>query len=1072
MIFFGFLFGYSQKADSPWTKVEANNISQNRRLQEKPTENATYYQLDMALLKSKLHQVPNTVSKTTPVLLDFPNGNGTFEVFRIEDYSVMAPELQAKFPEIRSYVGYGLNNPATVVYFSVSAQGLHSMTLSLDAPTEYINPMTTDGVYKAFSRSALLTDPYPFECDVIEDRFFNRSAFDPNFIVARNANDGTRRTYRLAIGTSLEYTNFHGGTVAGALAAINTTMTRVNGIYDRELSIRMTLVANNDLLISTAGNSLFSNTENIALNTGIINGLIGSNSYDIGHSFTTGSGGRAYLSSVCANNKGGGTTGLSSPSGDPFAIDYVAHEMGHQFGATHTFNGTTGNCSGANRYSSTAYEPGSGSTIMSYSGICGPQNVQNNSSDYFHQASLEQIWTNITMGNGSCAVLTATGNTAPTAHAGASYSIPIATPYKLTGASTDADGTASHTFTWEQFDLGPAGMPTTTTEAGPMVRSFQGTSAPVRYIPRLQDVMAHGGDLSVWEKLPSIARDLNFTLTVRDNDPRGGQSAVDDMTVTAVASAGPFVVTSQNSNVTWEVGSTKQITWEVADTHLAPINVANVNIKLSIDGGATFPHTLATNIPNTGAYEVEVPYGTTTNQARVLVESVGNIFYNVNTSNFSIIDVEFLLNFSPTSVIVCQPDTAVYNFTYNTYLGFNQTTTFSATDLPPGITASFEPESASADGTPVVMTLSNTGSVAPGSYVVTATGVSGSLSRSATVLLDLFDSNISPITLTAPANGADGLYHTVAFSWEGEINVEDYLIEIATDANFGTLIEAHSTRAMSYTTVLAPATVYYWRVTGFNPCATGTTSEVFHFSTGVPTCNFVSTASDTPITITPMGSNVYNSVITIAKNQPVTDVNVKINVAHDMIGDLVLKLISPSGTEVLLADRVGGFFDQNFTETVFDQEASISITDGNSPFTGTFRPEGDLAALYGEMSAGDWTLQVADLFNGDGGSLNEFTLELCLAEPLAIDVPQFEAFAVFPNPNKGEFTVKFQSRSGQAIAIEVYDMRGRKLFADHYFNTVNFREVIRLGKVPSGMYLLAISDGQNKVMKKIMVNGH
>lgn len=1070
IVLFAFSMAYGQKSESPWTKTTKNSISHGRLLpQNTAPEKASYYKLDMGVLKSKLQNAPQRDSGTpSKALLDFPNADGTIDNFRIMEFSVMHPELQAKFPDIRSYVGYGMEDSTNVIYFSVAPDGLHTMKMSLDKGTEFINPYSTDGTYEAFSKKDIPVVQNFFECGVIEDGLSNRSEVYKSLPAARNANDGMRRTFRLAVGTSLEYTNYHGGTVASALAAINTTMTRVNAIYDKELSIRMTLVSKNDLLISSSENSIFPNNDVVETSTDILNGLIDVTTYDIGHYFTTGSGGRAYLSSVCGKSKGGGTTGLSRPIGDPFNIDFVAHEMGHQFGATHTFNGSAGQCS-SNRTDYTAFEPGSGSTIMAYAGICAPQNVQINSSDYFHQASLQQIWANIT-DNSTCGVLTATGNAAPTANAGASYTIPISTPYKLTGASTDPDGTGTHTYTWEQFDLGPAGVPTETTEVGPMVRSFLGTTNPVRYIPRLQDVLANGGNSTTWEKLASVERSHTFTLTVRDNDSRGGQTDVAGMEVFTEASAGPFKMTSQTSNVTWEVGANKIVTWDVANTDVAPVDTPNVNIKLSIDGGASFPYTLAANVPNDGSHEISVPNGTVSNRARIMIEGAGNIFYSVNTANFKIINVDFLLNFAPSSVTVCQPANAVYNFIYNTYGGYNQNTTFSAINLPPGTTATFSPTSAKVNGTAVTMTVNTIGNVAPGSYNITAKGTSGTRTNSSTVLLNIFKNSIGPIALVAPANGADALFSDVALTWEDDINVEDYLIEISTSSNFDAIVDTQILTTNSYAATLALETTYYWRIKGFNQCSGSTTSSVNSFSTGVPTCGFSITATDTPIAISPTGTNIYDSTILVTENLPVTDVNVKVNMTHSWVKDIKMVLISPTGIEIVLTDNRGKDADENYVDTVFDQEATTSIADALVPFTGSFKPEGDLSALYGEMSAGNWMLQVTDYFDENGGSLTEFTLELCLAQPLSVEKNSFDAFAIFPNPNNGEFTVKLRSASGEDIKIEVYDIRGRKVNENRFDNTGNFREVIRLDNAQAGLYLIKISDGLKTVTKKILVN--
>jgi subtilisin-like proprotein convertase family protein len=1072
IVILAFSIGYGQKSPSPWTKTTKNNIAQRTLLPQKTVpQNASYYQLDMGVLKSNLQNAPQRDSgRQSKTLLDFPNADGSMETFTIMEYSVMHPELQAKFPDIRSYVGYGLKNAATVVYFSVSPSGLHSMTMSIENGVQFINPYTSDGVYEAFSRSAIPVTANLFECGVMEDGLSRSVDLDLDVAAARNANDGKRRTFRLAVGTSIEYTNFHGGTVASALDAINATMTRVNAIYESELSIRMTLVANNNLLISTTGNSLFSNEGNINATTGIINSIIGEGAYDMGHTFTTASGGSAYLARVCTNTKGAATTGLPQPIGDPFNVDFVAHEMGHQFGATHTFNGTTGFCTPGNRTGITAYEPGSGSTIMAYAGTCSPQNVQPNSGDYFHQASLQQIWKNITEGSSTCASITVTGNIGPSVDAGESYTIPISTPYKLSGSSADPDGTGTHTYTWEQFDLGPAGVPTVTTEFGPMVRSFQDTPNPVRYIPRLQDALANGGTSTTYEKLASIERVLNFALTVRDNDSRGGQTAVDYMSVTTIDSPGPFRVTSQTSEVTWEIGSNKTVTWDVADTNIGLVNTLFVNIKLSIDGGVTFPYFLATNVPNDGSHVISVPAGTVTNKARIMVEGAGNIFYNLNIANFKIIDVDYLLNFSPMTVTVCRSNNAVYNFTYNTYRGYNQNTVFSAINLPTGASATFSPTSASADGTPGTMTITGLGSIAPGTYEFSAVGTSGSITNSSVLELNLFSNSIATIALIAPINDAAGLYSNVELSWEDDVNVEDYLLEISTTSNFNNIVDSQMLTTNLYEAALELETVYYWRVTGTNRCSGNTTSSINTFSTGVSTCNMSITATDTPIAISPTGSNTYSSALMVTENLPITDVNVKVNVQHEWAKDLRLVLISPKGVSILLSNNNSLTEGENYTNTIFDQQATESITQGSAPFTGSYIPEGDLSVLNGELSAGTWRLQVTDLFDTDGGSLLEYTLQLCLARPLSLEDNSFEAFAIFPNPNQGEFTIKLKSTSGEAIKIEVYDIRGRKVQENRYENTTNFREVIRLDNIQSGMYLINISDGLRTVTKKILVN--
>lgn len=631
--------GFAQQSTTKlWTKIKQENIESEVMQRSSMPTSADYYQLNIESLKTILASAPERRSGIgSNVIVKFPNTAGELESFEVMEASIMHPELQLQYPEIRSYVGQSIENPSSVIRFSVTPLGLHAMTLTENG-TQIVDPFTNSGDYIVYDKSDLINPSGFRECGVTdEEEYLDNLSLRLNSNAARDTGDGQLRTYRLALGSSVEYTNFHGGTVAGALAAMNVSMTRVNGIYERELAITMEIIPNNNLLISTNINSIFSNFSSVInTSTGTMNGIVGSSAYDVGHVFTTASGGVAFLGSVCTTSKGGGTTGLPSPVGDVFDVDFAAHELGHQFGATHTFNGSSGSCAGGNRTASTAYEPGSGTTIMAYAGICPPQNVQNNSNDYFHQISLDQIWNFVSNDDGStCAAFSSTGNSAPTADAGADYSIPIRTPYKLTGSSTDPDGTSSHTFCWEQYDLGPAGIPSNTSPTGPLVRSFSPTTSPTRYVPRLEDVLNNGGNSTTWEVLTLLARPITYRLTVRDNEPTGGRTAVDEMVINTVQS-GFFTVTSQNTpGIVYEGGSTQTITWNVAGTDANGINTSEMRILLSTDGGANFDTILADSTPNDGSHDVVMPNVDSSN-CRIIVEAVGNIFYNVNLSEFEI----------------------------------------------------------------------------------------------------------------------------------------------------------------------------------------------------------------------------------------------------------------------------------------------------------------------------------------------------------------------------------------------------------------------------------------------------
>nr|WP_321234645.1 T9SS type A sorting domain-containing protein [uncultured Psychroserpens sp.] len=229
------------------------------------------------------------------------------------------------------------------------------------------------------------------------------------------------------------------------------------------------------------------------------------------------------------------------------------------------------------------------------------------------------------------------------------------------------------------------------------------------------------------------------------------------------------------------------------------------------------------------------------------------------------------------------------------------------------------------------------------------------------------------------------------------------------------------------------------------------------------------TATDTPISISASGTPTVTSTVNVAEDVAILDVNVTIDITHTWVNDLDITLTSPNGTVVELTSDNGANNTANYTNTVFDQDAATSITAGSAPFTGTFIPEGDLSTLNGEMSAGDWILTVADDTNQDGGTVNEFTVEICADSSLSIDENTLGEFSIFPNPNKGEFTINLNSASNQDINVGVFDIRGRRIFNNTYTNTSDFSEVVRLNNVQSGMYLVTVSDGPNTTTKKIIV---
>jgi hypothetical protein len=607
--------------------------------------NSKFLTVDFTELRNYLYTIPSEESVksnlATAVKMELINPTGEKEEFLVMESSIMAPELSQKYPEIKTFIGQGITDPIATIRFDITPAGFHAQVLTSNG-SWYIDPvyMHQTNLYLSYYKKDLIVSKHRnMECILIEDEEIKNEIAELIRLGFAESAGEQLRTYRTAIAATGEYTAFHGGTVPLGLAAVVTALNRVNGVYEKEVSVRMVLIANNDLIIYTnSSTDPYSNNNGSTMlgqNISTLSSVIGNANFDIGHVFSTGGGGVAYLGSVCGSSKAGGVTGSPSPINDPFTIDYVAHEIGHQFGGNHSFNGSSGSCSGGNRNSSTAYEPGSGTTIMAYAGICSPQNIQNNSDAYFHGVNLDEIIAFTTGSGNSCAVVIQTGNNAPVVQVPTGgFSIPISTPFKLTGSATDANGDAL-TYCWEEFDLGAAGAPNSPSGNAPIFRSFTPVTSPMRMFPKLANILNNTQVMG--EILPTYARTLTFRLTARDNKAAGGGTGKAQFAFSVVATAGPFVVTYPNTNISIQGNSSQTITWNVANTNVAPVNVANVNILLSTDGGQTFPITIAANTPNDGSEVVVIPNEVTTS-ARIMIEAVGNIFFDLSNVNFTITD--------------------------------------------------------------------------------------------------------------------------------------------------------------------------------------------------------------------------------------------------------------------------------------------------------------------------------------------------------------------------------------------------------------------------------------------------
>ena len=561
--------------------------------------------------------------------IDFPYSDGTIHQFTAKRNQTMHPAYNAKFPELITLDAYATDGSGAFGKWDITPTGLHAMIFIPGQSTVFIDPMFegNNEYYIVYRKRDFITDKI-MQCDV--ENFEEEKPSQTNKSMFGTCE---LRTYRLALSATAEYTIFHGGSLAQAAAAQVVTMNRVNGVYEKDIAITMVIIPNNNSLIyTTAASDPYTNgTPGTMINQNQTNvdAVIGSANYDIGHVFGTNSGGLAGLGVVCTGGqKARGVTGSGAPIGDPFDIDYVAHEMGHQFGGNHTQNNNCNSVGAARR------EPGSASTIMGYAGICAP-NVQNNSDDYFHGYNLQEISAEILSNGHQCEVITALNNTPPVINStSGNIVVPISTPFILTAHATDVDGDVL-SYLWEQMDNEATTQPpVATATGGPNFRSFDPSLDSNRYFPNLASLASNGP--FTWEVLPSVARVMDFRLSVRDNHGVGSCNDYTDVTVTTNASAGPFVVTYPSATgITWVGGSSQTVTWSVANTNVAPINCTDVRILLSVDGGQTYPYLLASTTANDGTETISCP-NVSTNTARVMVMSGAQTFFDISNNNFSI----------------------------------------------------------------------------------------------------------------------------------------------------------------------------------------------------------------------------------------------------------------------------------------------------------------------------------------------------------------------------------------------------------------------------------------------------
>jgi len=966
-----FLSFYGAAQTNYWKIADLTQVEEQVTLERFVVEKADAYILDETLFRNRLGTL-NQKGIDSGIIY-FPDQHGKPIPFKVIEANTFSKELAQKYPNIKSYKGVSTLNDGKRIRFSVSPKGIHSMM------------STTGDVGSLFMEKGIKGTYVLYNAKHREAKEAFICKTDPAMaqmgkaLSARLVTDQMLRKFRLAVAASGEYTNFHGGSKADALAAINATVTRINEILENDLAVTLELIGTTDSVIYTDASTdpftggLSAQTQNT------LDSVIGDNNYDIGHLFNQKDGvldGNAgFVGAVCrTGRKGSAYSTFSSPQGDTFDIDLVAHEMGHQFGANHSF-------SYMSEGTQVQVEPGSGTTIMGYAGITGANNVAPNSDAYFHYKSIVQIREYLE--TVSCGEAIPLANTPPSVLSVADFMIPKGTAFVLTGIATDTDTLDILTYTWEQTDNGIITQATfgPTIPAGATFRSLSPDTLPYRYFPKLERIIS--GNLTqvnpssgaAWETVSLVERELNFALTVRDNALGGGQLISDEVSVFVTNNAGPFAVTTQNSSTTYVAGEVQTIGWDVAGTNLAPISAALVDIFLSTDGGQTFPILVAQNVPNDGVHDIVVPAADTSN-GRFMVKASDNIFLAVNTADFTITPSDVVLNFTELDYEICQPDDLVVSFNYETYLGFTEESTFSVIDAPAGLVVVFSDTTATADNSPITITFSGTGSLSLGTYPIKVVSTSASVTKEITFNLSIFDANFVTILPIAPLNGATDLATDVLLEWEGSVRNTSYDIEIATDSTFINVIEAVTIANTSYSPInLDNNSDYFWRIKPGNVCGEGVFGSPFGFVTIPFNCATVD-ALDVPIDITSVGEPTITSKITFYEDLPIADLNVVLNIEHSFLSDLQISLTSPEGTTVVLVSSSCN--DSRNINAVFDDEALEFVCAENPAIGGTVAPLGALSSFDGESILGEWILEIKDNAPSDGGRLNSWAMEVCV----------------------------------------------------------------------------------------------
>ena len=596
-----------------------------------------------------------------------------------------------------------------------------------------------------------------------------------------------------------------------------------------------------------------------------------------------------------------------------------------------------------------------------------------------------------------------------------------------------------------------------------MYRSRPSVTVPNRYFPVLSEVL-QGNLMPQFEVTPSVARSMEFAFTVRKYNSNVGQNDSDLMSVTVDGNAGPFKVSSQDSNLSYNTGEAAVINWDVAGTDQSPINTTDVEILLSTDGGLNFTTVIVASTPNDGTETITIPTVNPTSQARIMVRANGNVYYAVNSTDFTITSDDFSLSTTQLDQAVCLPGNAVYDFTYRTFNGYNAPTNLTLTGAPAGSNVVITPSTVTNDNTPVNITITGLTSAMVGSYNLSFDGNSSTAMRSTALNLEVLESTLTTVSLTQPMDNAVdvALFPTLEWTAPGS---QEYDIEIATDSNFNLIINTTTISTDSFTIMnsLTEDTLYYWRVKNRNICGDGNFSTARSFRTASVSC-FNEVATAIPVTISNGPPSFIESIITINTDVIINDVSLTIDLSHTWMSDVDMYLRSPEGTQItIVEDRCSNRNDMLATFT--DDGSPINCTFSSPTISGIVLPVDMFSAFNGESSLGDWTLTIADDTTQDGGVLNNWSLDICGTQTLSLEQEFLNGISLYPNPSKDVVRMQLGDYAFAKAEYQIYDMAGRFIQSQNIDRSIT---TINVSEWSTGMYLVKIIvDGQSIVKQLI-----